>query len=66
MEKFNPKRPGDWITALQKLLKTYRLEYVKDEDIPEKVSARGINQKMRDSLDTALSVTAEKSLTAGA
>lgn len=42
------------------------MEYLEDNDLPEEVSDRGITKEMRNSLDTAVSVTAENYLTAEA
>lgn len=56
MEKVNPQRPADWISSLQKLLETYRVEYLEDDELTEYIGEKRIPTEIRERLDTAGSV----------
>lgn len=53
----------DWVNALQKLFKTYVVEFLAANDLSEEARERGITKEMSESLEAAVITTAQKYLT---
>lgn len=63
LDKFSRQRPADWVTAVQKMLRAYRVAFLEDDELPAEAREKGITEEMCDNLEVAVVTTAEKSLT---
>lgn len=59
MDTFCAQRPADWVNGLQKMLKTYRVEFLDPQELTTEAREKGITEDMRDALEAAAMITAE-------
>lgn len=63
METFSDQKPANWVNELQKLLKTYWVEFLAEaNEISEAARERDSTEDMRERLEAAVMTNAEKSL----
>lgn len=62
IEPFNAKRPGEWITSVQKRLQTHRLVWLEESE-EDQLTEPGITHKVHEMLDSAVTLVAEKAVT---
>lgn len=61
IEAFNPKGPGEWITEGQKLLQTHGVAWLEDS-VAQHVAETGVTPQLREMLEAAATIVAEKAL----
>lgn len=61
IDGYNPKRPGEWITSVRKLLQTHGISWLEDNE-EQQLEEPGVTPELRDMLDAAVTLVAEKTL----
>lgn len=62
VESYNPRRPGEWIASVQKLLNTHGFVWLEDSG-EEQLTEPDVTPQLRAMLDSAVTLMAEKAST---